>query len=67
MKIKILPVFRGLEMEDVLYRLIEAPSDVSIQSAVKRLQDLGALDERKELTPLGYHLAALPVDVRYDD
>ena len=51
-------------MEEVMYRLIEAPSDVSIQSAVKRLQDLGALDYRKELTPLGYHLAALPVDVR---
>lgn len=28
------------------------------------MQDVGALDESQELTPLGLHLAALPVDVR---
>lgn len=65
LKIKILPLFKGHEVEDVLSRLIQIPESDSIQSAVKRLQDLGALDDHKELTPLGFHVAALPVDVRY--
>lgn len=29
-----------------------------------RLQNVGALDKQHNLTPLGHHLAALPVDVR---
>lgn len=65
LKIKILPLFRDRQVENVLSCLIEAPAAENIQSAIKRLQDLGAIDEFKQLTPLGYHLAALPVDVRF--
>jgi HrpA-like RNA helicase len=36
----------------------------SLQEAIKGLQDLQALDLREYLTPLGYHLASLPVNVR---
>lgn len=43
---------------------MEPPSEESILSAIKRLQDVGAFDSKDNLTPLGHHLAALPVDVR---
>lgn len=36
----------------------------SLNAAKQRLRDLGALTEDEKLTPLGYHLACLPVDVR---
>jgi HrpA-like RNA helicase len=36
----------------------------SIASAIKTLRQIGALDEKENLTSLGQHLAALPVDVR---
>ena len=64
LKIKILPVFSDQDVKEVLARLIEAPSQDAISGAVKRLQDLGAIDDCGDLTPLGYHLGALPVDVR---
>ena len=50
---------------DVLERLIEGPSHDQVDCAITRLRDLGALDLTGDLTALGYHLAALPVDVRY--
>lgn len=43
---------------------IEPPVKENIDSAVVRLQNVGALDKEKNLTALGHHLAALPVDVR---
>lgn len=43
---------------------IEPPTTEGILSAIKRLENVGALDKDGNLTPLGHHLAALPVDVR---
>ena len=34
------------------------------QTAIERLKGVGALDSDCDLTPLGFHLASLPVDVR---
>ena len=34
------------------------------QTAIDRLKGVGALDSDCDLTPLGFHLASLPVDVR---
>ncbi|RUS71410.1 hypothetical protein EGW08_020831 [Elysia chlorotica] len=64
LKIKMLPVFEEMDVEEVLADLIEAPSIEAVHGAIKRLTDLGALDENIELTPLGYHVGSLPVDVR---
>lgn len=36
----------------------------NVEGALTRLRDVGALDEAFNLTPLGSHLAALPVDAR---
>ena len=64
LRVKSLPVFKGQVSETVLSRLLECPNTEAVSDAVKRLTDLGALDSKKDLTPLGYHLALLPLDVR---
>lgn len=43
---------------------MEPPSQESIEGAITRLTHVGALDSSEDLTPLGSHLASLPVDVR---
>ncbi|CAG5133525.1 unnamed protein product, partial [Candidula unifasciata] len=64
LKIKMLPLFKEQQVEAVLEKLIEPPSAEAINGAVRRLSDLGALDASVELTPLGYYVGSLPVDVR---
>lgn len=64
LRIKILDVFSERTLESVFSRLIEPPAAESLTAAEQRLQDLGALTADEKLTPLGYHLACLPVDVR---
>nr|CAD7198290.1 unnamed protein product [Timema douglasi] len=64
LRIKTLPRFADKDVHDVLGGTIEPPSDENIDSALVRLQLVGALNVEKELTPLGRHLASLPVDVR---
>lgn len=64
LRIKMLDIFHRVHVQEVLEQLPEPPDEESIVSAITRLQDLGALDDRDELTPLGYHLGSLPVDVR---
>ncbi|XP_075059798.1 putative ATP-dependent RNA helicase DHX57 [Mixophyes fleayi] len=64
LRIKILEMFSECRLETVLSRLIEPPTVESLHASMLRLQDLGALTRQEKLTPLGYHLASLPVDVR---
>ncbi|XP_071596127.1 putative ATP-dependent RNA helicase DHX57 isoform X1 [Heliangelus exortis] len=64
LRIKILEMFSAQSLHFVLSRLIEPPRTESLRASKLRLQDLGALTPDEELTPLGYHLASLPVDVR---
>ncbi|XP_068088296.1 putative ATP-dependent RNA helicase DHX57 isoform X2 [Hyperolius riggenbachi] len=64
LRIKILEIFSEIRLETVMSRIIEPPNTESIQTSKLRLRDLGALTKQDTLTPLGYHLASLPVDVR---
>jgi len=57
-------MFSAQSLHSVLSRLIEPPRTESLRASKLRLQDLGALTPDEKLTPLGYHLASLPVDVR---
>lgn len=57
-------MFSEQSLHSVLSRLIEPPRTESLQASKVRLRDLGALTPDEKLTPLGYHLASLPVDVR---
>ncbi|KAK3581847.1 hypothetical protein CHS0354_009735 [Potamilus streckersoni] len=64
LRIRMLDILKKLDVVEVLNKLIEPPEEKSILAAISRLQHLGALDEKGELSPLGYHLGSLPVDVR---
>lgn len=64
LRIKILPQFERSTIHEVLEQCVEPPQTTNIDSAITRLQDVGAFDSHQQLTPLGLHLAALPVDVR---
>ncbi|KAL3515702.1 hypothetical protein ACH5RR_022604 [Cinchona calisaya] len=46
-----------------LFKALEPPSEEAIRSAISLLYEVGAIQGDEELTPLGYHLAKLPVDV----
>ncbi|XP_047333624.1 DExH-box ATP-dependent RNA helicase DExH7, chloroplastic [Impatiens glandulifera] len=46
-----------------LLKALEPPREEAINSAVSLLYEVGAIGNDEELTPLGYHLAKLPVDV----
>ncbi|XP_063228702.1 putative ATP-dependent RNA helicase DHX57 isoform X2 [Bacillus rossius redtenbacheri] len=64
LRIKTLPRFAADDVHQVLGKTIEPPPESAVDSALARLKNVGALNIDKELTPLGRHLAALPVDVR---
>jgi HrpA-like RNA helicase len=44
------------------FAFVQPPSPAAIQAGYGLLQELGALDEQRELTPLGRDLARLPID-----
>lgn len=44
--------------------MLESPKADDITNAITRLQDVGAFNSEHVLTPLGHHLAKLPVNVR---
>lgn len=64
LRIKTLPNFDNRSLDMVIRGVIEPPTDENVNSAITRLQDVGAFDDDQCLTPLGVHLATLPVDVR---
>ncbi|KAH8245590.1 hypothetical protein KR032_012249 [Drosophila birchii] len=64
LRIKTLQTFASRNTLSVLLETLEAPTEDSVLGALTRLRDVGALDADDQLTPLGHHLAALPVDVR---
>ncbi|KAL7743180.1 hypothetical protein ACLKA6_016313 [Drosophila palustris] len=64
LRIKTLQTFATRNTLSVLLETLEAPTEDSVLGALMRLRDVGALDAEDQLTPLGHHLAALPVDVR---
>uniref|UniRef100_A0AAA9S1G7 ATP-dependent DNA/RNA helicase DHX36 n=2 Tax=Bos TaxID=9903 RepID=A0AAA9S1G7_BOVIN len=45
-----------------LSRLMDPPSNEAVLLSIKHLMELNALDKQEELTPLGVHLARLPVE-----
>jgi ATP-dependent RNA helicase DHX57 len=51
-------------VEEVLGRALDPPEKSAVAASLGLLNALGALDEDQTLTPLGWHLSALPVDVR---
>lgn len=64
LRIQLLHTGKKVDLYEVLGKMLEPPTKESIYSAIKRLQDIGAFDSEHILTPLGHHLAALPVNIR---
>lgn len=64
LRIQIMNKGKEIDLHDILGKVLEPPSEESISDAIKRLQDVGAIAPDCSLTPLGHHLAALPLDVR---
>lgn len=50
-------------IKSFLFKALEPPKEEAMTSAISLLYEVGALEGNEELTPLGYHLAKLPVDV----
>ncbi|XP_063227826.1 ATP-dependent DNA/RNA helicase DHX36-like [Bacillus rossius redtenbacheri] len=59
LQIKILQLGK---VEPFLGKVMNPPDSKVIALSLKLLQDLKALDEHENLTPLGFHLANLPLD-----
>ncbi|XP_015438382.1 PREDICTED: putative ATP-dependent RNA helicase DHX57 [Dufourea novaeangliae] len=64
LRIQLLHKGRKIDSYQILGKMLEPPTAENIRTAIKRLQDVGAFNSECTLTPLGHHLAALPVDVR---
>jgi small subunit ribosomal protein S24e len=56
--------FPGMTVEEVLAATIEPPAAERVQAAMRDLQMVGALDDKKNLTSLGRVLLQLPVEVQ---
>ncbi|KAI8828092.1 P-loop containing nucleoside triphosphate hydrolase protein [Chytriomyces cf. hyalinus JEL632] len=63
LRIKILPFLKS-PIAQVLQQVVEPPSPEAVQAAINTLCTLRALAKDETLTPLGFHLGRLPVDVR---
>lgn len=49
------------DAEPFLAKLMDPPESRSVQTSIDVLKRLGALDHDENLTPLGFHMAKLPV------
>ncbi|EKM84037.1 hypothetical protein AGABI1DRAFT_51702 [Agaricus bisporus var. burnettii JB137-S8] len=48
----------------LLGQVIDPPDSATVMKAWQSLQELGAIDSQDRLTPLGRHIAMIPLDVR---
>lgn len=56
-------LLEGKVME-VVSQMLTPPSFEAVRTSLQSLEDLNALDKAERLTPLGQHLARMPVDAR---
>ena len=63
LRIKVMSLQLG-SIESVLGRALDPPLVANVQRAVTSLIGVGALTFSEEITPLGRHLAKLPMDVQ---
>ncbi|HET6430727.1 ATP-dependent RNA helicase HrpA [Dyella sp.] len=55
----------ALKLGDVdQFPFLEAPDPRVVADGYRRLAEISAIDERRELTPIGHQLARLPIDVQ---
>ena len=63
LQLRLAPLLAELDIRAAFARCLEAPPPAAVSAAIVALQRSAALDAREQLTPLGRHLARLPVDI----
>jgi ATP-dependent RNA helicase DHX29 len=63
LKLKIMKTRIGNSVGEALAQALDPPSPVNVQRAVSALIEVKALTTTEEITPLGRHLARIPLDV----
>lgn len=63
LKLKIMKIKVGNSIQDALSRALDPPSPTNVQRAVSALIEVKALTTTEDITPLGRHLARIPLDV----
>ncbi|PWN21409.1 P-loop containing nucleoside triphosphate hydrolase protein [Microstroma glucosiphilum] len=63
LKLKIMKIRIGNSVGEALAQALDPPSPVNVQRAVSALIEVKALTTTEEITPLGRHLARIPLDV----
>ncbi|XP_011642298.1 putative ATP-dependent RNA helicase DHX57 [Pogonomyrmex barbatus] len=63
LRIQLMHDGRKINLYNILSQILQPPSPKEIKNAIIRLQDAGAFNSDCVLTPLGHHLAKLPVTV----
>ncbi|KAG6396375.1 hypothetical protein SASPL_142523 [Salvia splendens] len=58
-----IPEMLRMPLTELCLQALEPPKEEAIASAVSLLYEVGAVEGDEQLTPLGHHLARLPVDV----
>jgi len=63
LKLKVMKVRIGTTIEDSLSKALDPPTSLNIQRSVAALIEIKALTSTEDITPLGRHLAKIPLDV----
>lgn len=63
LKLKIMKIRIGNSIGDALAQALDPPAPVNVTRAVSALIEVKALTTTEEITPLGRHLARIPLDV----
>lgn len=63
LKLKVMKIKIGTTIEDALSKALDPPTALNIQRSVSSLIEIKALTSSEDITPLGRHLAKIPLDV----
>ena len=63
LSLRLAPLLADMTLREAFAKCLTAPPEGTVATAITGLQRTAALDENEALTPLGRHLAALPVDI----
>jgi len=63
LQLRLAPLLSDMPLRSAFEKALSTPPEATVAAAISGLQRTAALDENEQLTPLGRHLAALPVDI----
>ncbi|KOO25225.1 ATP-dependent RNA helicase dhx29-like protein [Chrysochromulina tobinii] len=63
LQLRLAPLLTETDLRTAFAKALTPPPEAAVTAAILGLQRCAALDENEQLTPLGRHLAALPVDI----